>query len=648
MPGIELHVEGEISADAEREAQRDKSKIFLQKCLEEITYLLTPPAHPVPPQANHQSQHSSFEPQDVTLQDAYAQQPQLPQSQLPRRRNPQLSHLPSLPNQGPSSRASSDYYQQSQHIPQPDTIPQHGLPGSAPDPLTIVPDDLQPQERLTSRTIDEPVEQITHSFDAYGRAIPNPAPQSMVTDTNGWDFGEEATTPEPDPNGKTAHSRLEQTDQFPDVSTFPAKSPPRPGHASHRRKSSGSTSGHLGRKRSEGSHDLGRPREPQTFEVKFALRGHLDVVRSVIFTGGGSPSEPEICTTGDDGTIKRWIIPASYHHSLSPANSNSSQPPPTLTPPDADITSCFTHRGHDGLVTSLAACPANHSPASPSFSTGGRASGDGWIFSGGQDATIRVWERGRVDAKATLVGHTDAVWALAVLPASATSVLAGADPPPGNPSLSATAQPVPSRDDRILLASGAADGTIKIWAVSAPPQFHSPQPTPTGGRRNSRRLSVTSGSNFPSSPQPNSASGTPFHYQLVHNIDGLLASPTSIAPLGAGGESFAVAFADAQCVVFDTKTAESVVGMQSQETWDQTPSTGINAVVVATKGMSAESDGSTKEGQEGEEVHGATGSGKDGGVEGVVITGHEDRYVRFFDANSGESTSCFYTLVKEW
>jgi len=32
-------------------------------------------------------------------------------------------------------------------------------------------------------------------------------------------------------------------------------------------------------------------------------------------------------------------------------------------------------------------------------------------------------------------------------------------------------------------------------------------------------------------------------------------------------------------------------------------------------------------------VHGATGSG--GGVEGVIISGYEDRYIRFFDANSG-------------
>lgn len=35
-----------------------------------------------------------------------------------------------------------------------------------------------------------------------------------------------------------------------------------------------------------------------------------------------------------------------------------------------------------------------------------------------------------------------------------------------------------------------------------------------------------------------------------------------------------------------------------------------------------------------EVVHGATGSS--GGVEGVIISGYEDRYIRFFDANSGE------------
>ena len=402
----------------------------------------------------------------------------------------------------------------------------------------------------------------------------------------------------------------------------------------------------MSRKHSSGnSHDLGKSQEASTFKVKYALRGHLDVVRSVIFTGGGTPSEPEVCTTGDDSTIKRWIIPASYTNAP-----NGQQHPASNAVSDTDITSYFTHRGHEGTVTCLAACPSSNGPASPSFSTGGRTLGDGWIFSGGQDATIRVWERGRVDPKATIDGHSDTIWALAVLPVSASSVLGGAEAQTGNPSLSATTHPIlpAARDDRILLASGSADGSIKIWAVSAPPALHSPQGSAPGARRQSRRLSVTSGSNFPSSPQPSTASGTPFHYSLIHNIDGLAGSPTSIAPLGPAGESFVVSFNDAQVVVFDTRTGESVVGMQSQETYDGTPGTGVNSVVVAGPGLttSSNSEGTESGKEPEEEVHGATGSANSGGVEGVIITGHEDRFVRFFDANSGkfkvESTIAFF------
>jgi len=348
--------------------------------------------------------------------------------------------------------------------------------------------------------------------------------------------------------------------------------------------------------------------EPRDFKVKFGLRGHLDVVRSVIFTGGGSPSEPEICTAGDDGMIKRWIIPASYGNFNQQSMSN-----------DLDIQSYFTHRGHEGVVTSLAACPAT-----ATFSTGGRVSGDGWIFSGGQDATIRVWERGRVDPKATLDGHTDAVWAVCVLPATSAAVFGPECNNIGGP-------------DRLLLASGSADGTIKIWAVSAPPQLASPS---TGSRRGvggSRRHSVTSGSNYPSSPQPSVASSTPFMYMLVHTIDRAgLPSPTCISPLSPLGENFVVSFNDATILIFDTRTGEEIIGMASNETYDGTPATGINAIVATSQGAeNADISGRVGIGEEESPVHGATGSSERGGVEGVVISGHEDRFIRFFDANSG-------------
>ena len=436
--------------------------------------------------------------------------------------------------------------------------------------------------------------------------------ENETTDPDGWDFDD---PPKPAPSDEPLPPDYPPP-QRPDTDAFPSanmslKSPTR-GPGSHRRKSSLSK-----RRTSDGSHEVrelsnsssnGSIRENTDFKVRFALRGHLDVVRSVIFTGGGSPSEPEICTCGDDGVIKRWVIPASYGNF---GGSHSST--------DLDVTSYFTHRGHSGAVLSLAA-----SPDSQTFSNGGRAQGDGWVFSGGQDATVRVWERGRVDPKATLDGHTDAVWTICVLPGTSASALGDQSTKHGGP-------------DRIILASGAADGTILIWSVMPPPPLAYPHTT--GSRRGGRRAnSVSSGSNFPSSPQPSVATNRPFHYSLVHRIERMGSpSPTCISALSASGDSFIVSFADASVLAYSTRTSEEIIGMASMETYDGTPATGVNAVVAAAIGMDGSSvmlDSGRGPGEDEGVMHGATG-GIRGSLEGMVLSGHEDQFIRFFDANSG-------------
>lgn len=465
----------------------------------------------------------------------------------------------------------------------------------------------------SSDTTDEPVEVITHSYDSYGRPVSNVAPPTTslpepAQDADGWDFEEQQAISLAEQPVEVP--RRPDTDLFPSASDPPAKllSPRGPG----RRRSSGS--GGL-RRKSSGStetHDSGVEmaakvdQDKNMFKVRFALRGHLDVVRSVISTGGGSPSEPEICTAGDDGTIKRWIIPASYGNLTNTLN-------------DLDIACYFTHRGHDGIITSLAACQSTN------FSTGGRAAGDGWIFSGGQDATVRVWERGRVDPKATLEGHTDAVWTVCVLPGTSGSIF-------GNDCNNV------GGTDRIVLASGSADGTVRVWTVSQPPQLSAPQASSSRrGVGGSRRHSVTSGSNHPSSPQPNVATSTALHYTLVHTIArprDSNASPTNICPLNTDGENFVVSYTDATVLVFDTRTGEELIGMASNETYNGTMDTSVNTVVA--RAMDSSSWGENQD-----ESMGAGPTGTAQGAEGVIVSGHEDRYIRFFDANSGEFSRHF-------
>lgn len=425
-------------------------------------------------------------------------------------------------------------------------------------------------------------------------------------EADGWDFNE-GNFPDPAAPAPTQPSpNRSDTDIFPPADTMP-KSPNR-GPLSHRRKSSSSMARRRSAEHELSLNALAQKAESVNFKLKFGLRGHLDTVRTVIFSGGGSPGEPEICTAGDDGMIKRFHIP-DRHPGQFQANGS-----------DLDVTADFTHRGHNGTVL----CLASWSP-SPNFSTGGRAQGDGWIFSGGQDATIRVWERGRVDPKFTIESHTDAVWALCVLPTNLGSVFG-----------QATAHGTP---DRILLVSGAADGSVKVWAVSAPPQLTSPQPG--AGRRGPggrvRGNSTSSGSAFPSSPQPTTASNSPFNHTLIHTISraNSKASPTCITPLSSNGETFVVSYSDAAIIVYDTRSGEEMGTMTSLETYDGTDATSVNAVVATTAGLDQ------AQGLGDEDVAsggGPTGGGRSmagSGVEGVIISGHEDRFVRFFDANSG-------------
>jgi striatin 1/3/4 len=97
-----------------------------------------------------------------------------------------------------------------------------------------------------------------------------------------------------------------------------------------------------------------------------------------------------------------------------------------------------------------------------------------------------------------------------------------------------------------------------------------------------------------------------------------------------------VAYSDAAVIVYDTRSGEEVAAMASLETYNGTNSSAVNAIVATTSGLDGSLSFDSSRGLSEDEgvVSGATGSS--GGVEGTIISGHEDRYIRFYDANSGK------------
>lgn len=449
-------VEGmELDRYADDENQRSDLKAFLDQCQAEFTYLMITPANPMPPRESPPLPLlDELREGDFGLPTGQQQIDQYAQAIRPTQNH--VRETSSRPAPAPTNHVASQS--------QPGPSSNYAVKPSALQPTPMVRTNAEtgpmygnataewpPATTVTSRLVDEGMGDPNHAMKGFGGQDngEDAGEKRGMTEADGWDFND---APFPESNAANPAQPVPSrpdTDLFPVTESLP-KSPNR-GPNAHRRKSS------ISRRRSA-EHELSldalaQKTESGNFKLRFGLRGHLDTVRTVIFSGGGSPGEPEICTAGDDGLIKRFHIPRNPGHLGASAASS-----------DLDVQADFTHRGHNGAVL----CLASWSP-SPNFSTGGRAQGDGWIFSGGQDAFVRVWERGRVDPKATLDGHTDAVWSLCVLPATLGSVF-GQNNPYGSP-------------DRILLASGAADGTVRLWAVSAPPQLTSPQPSGAAGRR---------------------------------------------------------------------------------------------------------------------------------------------------------------------
>ncbi|PIL23750.1 hypothetical protein GSI_13500 [Ganoderma sinense ZZ0214-1] len=153
----------------------------------------------------------------------------------------------------------------------------------------------------------------------------------------------------------------------------------------------------------------------KVWKAKRTLRNHLDAVRALAF----HPSEFCLASAGDDNTVKIWRVDVA---SLA---SSASRPTTEVEPQ-------LTLRGHSAAITRLV-----HSPSK------------GLLYSASMDSSIRIWALpapahttyapyDSTRARGELIGHTDAVWDLAL-----------------------------ARDESTLLSCGA-EGLVKVWDVSGP------------------------------------------------------------------------------------------------------------------------------------------------------------------------------------
>ncbi|KAF8964117.1 WD40-repeat-containing domain protein [Flammula alnicola] len=235
------------------------------------------------------------------------------------------------------------------------------------------------------------------------------------------------------------------------------------------------------------------------WKAKRTLRNHLDAVRALAF----HPTELCLATGGDDCTVKIWRMDVASLASSASRATTEVEPQLTL-------------RGHSAAITRLIHSPSKQLLYSASLDSSIRI----WALPNPSHTTYAPYDETR--SRGELVGHTDAVWDLALV-----------------------------RDESTLISCGA-EGAVKVWDVSGP----------SGGGS----LKLTWGWH-----------GVEHGDEMHENPD--TPGATSVEAIKTDLKKVAVAYQNAIVKIFDIETGKEVSRLESDMSYDGTPATQINRIV---------------------------------------------------------------------
>lgn len=248
----------------------------------------------------------------------------------------------------------------------------------------------------------------------------------------------------------------------------------------------------------EESSVVGEGEDTKIWKAKRTLRNHLDAVRAVAF----HPNELCLATGGDDCTVKIWRMEVSSLSSPS-------------TRPTTEVEPQLTLRGHSAAITRLIHSPSKYLLYSASLDSSIRV----WALPTPSHTTYAPYDETRV--RGELIGHTDAVWDLALV-----------------------------KDENTLVSCGA-EGTVKVWDVGGP----------SGG--GSLKLSWR-------------WNGLDSNNDFEDEAD--VSGATSVEVLKTDFKKVAVAYQNAVVKIFDIETGKEQIRLQSDTTYDGTSATQINCI----------------------------------------------------------------------